>query len=483
MLLYMYAVVPLVFVGLTLGIIAESVSAFGWALASMCAALAGALVVLARTRRGASTLYIVGAIVMCAVAVGVVRVHIAPPLYGEILLEQRVSFSGVVVAESDVRDGYTNLIVKSDAFAGKVLVRTSSAQEFHWYDSIEVEGVARTPEAFTTDTGREFNYRAYLGKDEIYTIVTAESVKVRLNAPSVRDAIVEMKRHYVEILSALLPEPDASLAAGITVGERRGLGETLTSEFRHAGLIHIVVLSGYNIAIILVAVMAVCAFLPRGARALVALISILFFVLLVGPSATVVRAALMGGIAACGVMLQRTYSALSALFVAALCMVLYNPHIVLHDPSFQLSFIATLGLLVGAPLILTTLAWVPERFGMRELVAVTVATQIAVVPLLVFLMGEVSLVALGVNMLALPVIPLAMATSACAGVVGMASALVAAPCAYATHYLLGYVLFIVHTWVQLPFAVVEVPSISVGVLIGMYVALGIGVWLWYIRAR
>ena len=114
---------------------------------------------------------------------------------------------------------------------------------------------------------------------------------------------------------------------------------------------------------------------------------------------------------------------------------------------------------------------------MRELVAATVATQIAVLPLLAYMMGSVSIVALAVNVLVLPVIPIAMLAVFLTGVAGMLYGALAIPFAFVTNILLQYVFIVVDLFANIPFAALDIPEFSFGYVVVLYVLLALGVTL------
>jgi competence protein ComEC len=148
----------------------------------------------------------------------------------------------------------------------------------------------------------------------------------------------------------------------------------------------------------------------------------------------------------------RTSEMVRLLFLAGFLMLLWNPLILLHDPSFQLSFVATLGLLVFAPIISEKLSFIPEKYFLRETASATIATQIFVLPLLLFLMGEISLVAVPVNLLVLLFIPITMFFGFFAGLVGFVSTALALPLAYVSYLFLSYILGVVEFFGSFSFA-------------------------------
>lgn len=409
---------------------------------------------------------------------GVARMHSAIPTdtLETTGVEQEVVFSGRVYREPDVRDTSTNLFVIRDDTQEKILVRISSYKKVNYADTIHVSGVLETPENFEGENGRIFNYRSYLAKDGIHNIVAFPKIDVVSSKNTPTGFLLTAKQAYLSALKRVLPEPAAALAGGITVGERRSLGDELTQDFRDTGLVHIVVLSGYNIAIIVIFIVALLSSFPKRLRYTLAIFGIVAFTILVGASATVVRASIMGSIGALGTVVGRTYDALYTLAIAGFGMLLWNPYLLMYDPSFQLSFVATVGLLVGAPLLTPFLSFVPDRYGLREICVATIATQIAVLPLLVYMVGDVSLVAIFVNLLVLPVIPIAMLFVFFTGIAGTVFTPVGILIGSVAYTLLSYVIFVVRFFADIPFAIVSVPAFPFWMTFLFYILLIGGVW-------
>jgi competence protein ComEC len=175
----------------------------------------------------------------------------------------------------------------------------------------------------------------------------------------------------------------------------------------------------------------------------------------------------------------RPYVVIRALALAALGMVLWNPFVLVYDPGFQLSFMATVGLILGAPLVERFITKVPTLLDFRGILAATVATQVAVLPLLLYQIGQVSLVAPIVNMLVLPLVAYMMLLGFLAGLVGMVSTTLAFPLAWLAHILLGYTFVVVDLFGRFSFASILVPPVSVWVVGVLYAVLA----LVYVRVR
>jgi len=426
---------------------------------------------------------------LVAFAFGMGRVEIVAHVDRGVLgdsVGSKVTIEGIVSAEPDERERTTRVVilpvrVNESAYDGKakVLVVTWRPVEILYGQKITVIGILEEPSSFEADGGRTFNYPGYLAKDGVFYELSFPEVQVGGGGGVALSGILfNIKNAYLEGLSQVLPEPHAALAGGITVGDKRALGGELTDLFRITGIIHIVVLSGYNITIIADTIRRLFSFAPRVVGWWGAGISILLFVLMTGASATGVRAGAMAGLGILAQITNRPYAITRALLITAVLMVFWSPYTLLFDPGFQLSFIATLGLIHIAPRIEAWFSWVPEHLGLRGIVGATIGTQIAVMPLILYQMGLLSVVALPVNLLVLPVIPIAMLLSMVAGLAGIGSATLGTVLAFPVYVLLEYTLRIVEWSSKIPFASVSVDAFSVWwVALSYAIMLGI---LWQI---
>jgi len=269
-------------------------------------------------------------------------------------------------------------------------------------------------------------------------------------------------------LSKTIPEPYASFAGGLTIGAKKSIPKDLQEDFKTTGVIHIVVLSGYNITLVADFVMRVFSFLPKYFGISLGSIGIVLFVLMTGASATAVRASIMALLAILARTTGRVYEITWALFITAFLMVLHNPKILRFDTSFQLSFLATLSLIYLSPKLKEKFSWVPEKWQFREIVSSTIAAQVFVLPLLLYKIGDLSLVALPVNFLILVFVPLTMVLVFLAGGVGVFSALLAMPLGWASYLLLRYEIFIVEFFAKLPFAAVGIKYFPLWLMLAVY---------------
>jgi len=392
---------------------------------------------------------------------------------------QQVDIEGVIVAEPDKREYSTNLVIKTSNMSTKVLAKASAYGEYMYGDTVRVSGRLERVENFSNETGREFNYKAYLAKDDIFYIIKRANVERQQEAQhkGVAYWLFYIKQSYLSNIASVIAEPESALAGGITVGSKNSLGKELLEQFRKTGVIHIVVLSGFNVAIIVIFLTYIFSFAGPTTGRLLAASGIVLFAILTGGGATVVRASAMGLLALMALTVRRKYAVMRALLLVGFVMLLFNPKILLASVSFQLSFVATLGMILGMPILLRYLAWLPETFKLREIVGATIATQIFVSPLLLYYMGEISVVAIVANILVLPLVTVSMLVVFLTGLFGFVSSILSLPFAYVSYILLHSIVVAVQALAALPHITLSVQGFGIYFVLLAYTLIGVGVWL------
>lgn len=386
--------------------------------------------------------------------------------------------TGLVITEPEDKENTRRFVYLSDN-GEKVLVSAPLYTAVAYGDRVEVVGKLGVPSVIKGEGGkRDFDYGAYLSKDDIYHTMSFAQVKVLASGQgnALKAYLFRIKHSLVEQAKAILPEPNASLLTGLIVAGRGALPADILEDFRRAGVIHIVVLSGFNITLIAEFLRRIfqsffiwtkISNLPQVASG-ASIIGIILFVLMTGAEATVVRAALMAVVVIGAKLWGREYSASRALVFAGFLMLLENPKILVFDPSFQLSFLATLGLIYLMPIVERRLLFVTEKFQLREILSQTLSTQLAVLPLLVYSMGDVSLVSVPANLLILVIVPFTMLMGFVSILLSYISTVLAWPVTYLAHLLLSWIIFVAHTLGGLSFATVSIPNIPAWVVFVIY---------------
>lgn len=406
------------------------------------------------------------------------------------LVNEKIAFVGTVIEEQERREFNTRLQVRVNDIESsgktdgsfqkieekiKVLVTTTNPRDFRYGDIVRVRGDLVLPENFYTETGREFNYVGYLKANKIKFLVKNAGIEsLERDPPSkILSALFFAKREFVSALARRLPEPQSSLAAGILIDGKQSINGELQEKFRKTGLVHIVVLSGYNVSIVAEAITKVFMFLPRLAGMFSAVLGIIAFAPITGASATVIRASIMAIVVILSRLSLRNYDPTRGLFIASFLMLVHNPSILLNSPSFQLSFLATFAVTEIVPRFERLGKWVPERFGLRELVVSNIVVQAFLFPVLSWMTGFVSAVSLPVNLLVLPFIPFTMLMCFMTGLIASVPLspflFFSMPFAFVSNAALSYELAIVNFFSEFSFAEIPFGWFSSGFVIGFYV--------------
>jgi competence protein ComEC len=393
---------------------------------------------------------------------------------------------GVVVADPDKRATSLHLNVRVESVdttpaRGVLLALVPRDTPVLYGDHVVVSGAIIAPAPFDTDTGRTFDYAGYLRVQGVSAMIKSATVEdVVPGSWSLQKFLFSIKHTFEASIEKLFPEPDASLLEGILLGERSGLPKDLNDAFITSGLVHVVVLSGYNMSVVSENMLRITSFLPTVLNYGAATMLMILFALMSGAGATTVRALVMGVIAILARYLKRSADAMRALIVAGLGMALWNPHIILHDTSFILSMLATFGLITLSPSAEKILWWMPERFGVRAIAASTLSVQLFVLPALLYLTGVLSFLALPANILALPVVPTAMLMGFLAGVAGFVHPLLAFPFTVVADTLLRWMILVAQTEHSLPLSSTVVATFPAWVAVLFYVPLtAFASWLYY----
>ncbi len=300
---------------------------------------------------------------------------------------------------------------------GKLLVVSHSYPRFRYGDVVELRGAVSEPQPYLN-----FDTKAALAKDAIFSQMLFPEITLVGFAPRNRVlyGLFLVKDYFETGVKAVLPEPHASLASGMLLGNEGVVEKNLLDAFRKSGTVHILVLSGYNITIVASVVLSVLSFFMRRSFALTgSTAAIVLFTAMAGGSAAAVRAAIMALIGMLALRTGRSTVAMRSLLVAAFLMVVWNPFLLRFDRGFQLSFLATLGLVVASPLFLKLFRFLPSIFGIRESASASAAAQIFVLPLLLSWGGEITFLSPLANVLVVGVVPAVMFFSFAGGIAGL----------------------------------------------------------------
>ena len=419
-----------------------------------------------------------------AFSLGAFRLEVASWSLGhstlQLQLGQTVTLVGQIVSPPEIRENIIMLEVETET--DKILVSVDRYESVFYGDVVEVSGKLSQPESFVTDLGRTFNYPGYLKAKGIEYRISFAKIKVLETAKGnwFLSSLFNFKAAFIKNVAQYIPDPAAALGGGLLLGVKQALGDELENAFRRTGIIHIVVLSGHNVMLVVIFVMYILGyFLPKRPRIIFGIIAIATFALLVGLSTTVLRASIMAGLLLLIQATGRTYNVLRGLLVAATIMVIINPHILVYDVGFQLSFLATAGLILLAPQVERLFSRVTNFLNARSFLVATISTQIAVLPLLLYQIGEFSVVAVVVNVLVLPMVAAAMLLTFLTGLAAFVSPSLASFMAVPAYLSLQYINEIALWFSSLPYAAFIVPPFPFYVVPLSYLVMTFLLWRFY----
>ena len=399
-----------------------------------------------------------------------------PPDYSS-AIGKEVVLEGQIVDDPDIRLKNQHLNIKLKDKDVIILTIIGREKEVSYGDNVFVRGILEEPENFITQSGKEFNYKRYLANEDIYFVIKNGNIEIisKNNGSKIKSLLYKIRGSFMKNINKVIPIPESDLANGLILGARGGFDEEMKNEFIGTGTIHIIALSGYNVSIVAEGVMKTFSLIFSQIISIIfGIVIILLFIIMTGASATAIRAGIMATIMLLGRMTGRNYMAGRALVIAGLLMIAYDPR-VLIDMSFQLSFIATGGVLFLTPKILHWFKFLPMRFGIREMIATTIAATMAVLPILLYLTGILSLVSIPANILILLFIPTAMLLIFITGISGFISPLISIPFGFISYLILMYILYVIHLLGSLSFTSVSIQSFPLFLTILIYIYL-----LWWV---
>lgn len=448
--------------------------------AALCVLVAGCAAVARWRGRPRSTPATVAAVVLGAAVVGAgfawaaaVRVHGVEhhpitALYGRSAL--------VVVTASEqprpVRDG------------GRVVFRGTLRRVGENDASGRVTVFAPARGFAELTPGRPAAFRAVVTRptrrDLSVAVLSASGTPTFGEASALQRAAGSVRRTFAAAARSQLPAEQAAALPALVLGDTSTLSPETVATFRAAGLTHLTAVSGANVTIVCGAVLLAARLVgPRTAVGLAAL-ALVGFVVVVQPSASVLRAAVMGAIGLLGVLTHRRRHAMPALSATVIVLMIVAPEMAV-DLGFALSVSATAALIVLAPVWSRRLVARGWPKPLADALTVATAAQLVTAPLIAAISGQVSLVSIAANVAVTAAIPPIT-------VAGTAAAALAALWPGAANLLIRFtgpeLWWLLHTarWAAaVPGATVQVPSNLPGLLLVAAAGLG-AVALWRLGA-
>ena len=310
-----------------------------------------------------------------------------------------------IIREPEIKDQYQNLRVETPE-KNKFLINVYGHAQYFYGDELKIKCILEIPQS------EKFDYQMYLAKDGIFYLCSKAKIEITARDQGNRfyAALLKVKNRLQKNIDKNIPAPQSGLLSGLLLGGDDKLSKEMQDNFSRTGMTHIVAVSGYNVTIIAeyLMLLGIGLGLWRKQAFWFALAGIFLFVILVGFPASAARAGIMGSLLLWAMKNGRLANARNAIVFSAGAMLLINPMLLRYDIGFQLSFLATLGIVYLYPILENYLIKKNRVFGIREIVFLTISAQIFVLPIILLNFGKLSLISSLANLLVLPIIPLTM---------------------------------------------------------------------------
>lgn len=356
----------------------------------------------------------------------------------------------------------------------------------------------------------KFNYRRFLAGKKVYQICSKSNMKdinnenyifnnkkyLKNSNNVINKAGIFLKKSKIKLfrtvykinkileqkMNRLFPMPESAYLEGLLLGGDNRLPRDVAENFRRTGTTHTVAVSGYNITILANVFMwlGIGIGLWRKQSFWFVVGGIVIFIIMIGAPSSAVRAGIMGVILLYAAQAGRLADSLRVIILTAVVMVFISPFILLYDAGFQLSFMATVGIvLIYGPL--------SEKFkiehdflGIKSIVLVTISAQLGVLGILIYTFDSISLISLLANVIILPALPLIMLGGALAVGASFVSESLGVFFALPTWVMLHMEIFSIEQLAKLPWAIVGFRGVSIWWSIWYYIFLSGGLIIYKI---
>lgn len=313
---------------------------------------------------------------------------------------QEITFQTTLMSQPKTSSNQQRLsIVLEDG--QRVLVTIPRYPKFHYADTVLISGTLKK--------------RVINNKNIVLAMYFPKIEAVKNDQNSVLALTSRIRQKITTLFQKSLPQSASSLLLGITFGIKEDKTSDFFEKLQATGVLHVVAASGMNVTMVGGVLSSLfMLFLRRQVAIGFTIFGIFLYAILAGLEASIVRASIMGTLVFVAQILGRQYMASYALFLAGAAMLFFDPKL-LFDIGFQLSFLATLGLIYIRPVLI----FIPKKLFISEDLQTTIAAQIATLPILLSNFGTYSLVSILVNGLVLWTVPILMIIGGVGAVAGL----------------------------------------------------------------
>ena len=400
--------------------------------------------------------------------------------------EEKITLTGVVADEPDVREKSIKLTIKASQIlaedrplpiSGKILITTNRYPEYQYGDKLKITGKIETPPIF-----EGFSYKEYLKKEGIFSVMSWPEIEVigQGFGNPVMKFLFSFKNKFKETARTFISPPEVGILEALIFGDEGNISQEWKIKLNFTGTRHIAAVSGMNITIIasLLLAFALSLGLWRQQAFYFSICLLSLYILMIGAPASAVRAGIMGGLLLTAQHLGRLSVASRAVIFTATAMLALNPLLLRLDVGFQLSFLAILGIIYLQPFINNWFKKIPNPkiFPLRITLSTTIAAQIFTLPILVYNFGYIPLISPIANILIVPALAPITVSIFIFGLVGMIFWGLGLILSWPIWLFLSYITKIIDFFSKISWASLKLDNVHWVWLIIFYLILGFLTW-------
>ncbi len=399
-----------------------------------------------------------------------------------------IQIKGVIIKDPVCRRFYTNIIISPEQInnlrtpKGLILVRISSCSlKFKYGDKVQVFGKLSQP--YWSGNIGTFNYRKYLERRHIYGVMRIKDAKnIKIIARDRGNFIIgkalALKNAIKAINNQSLPDPQAAMLNGILLGMREDIPQQIFDMFKKSGIAHILAVSGLHVGLILLmfwGFLKLCR-IPRKVAAFILILLIILYCMVTGMRDPIFRTTIMALAVLAGIIIDRESNLYINISLACLMLLLINPYS-LFDAGFQLSFIATFGIICLAPILIERIKLKPHFLLVAF--AVSLSAQISVIPIVAYHFNYLSLWSIFTNIIMLPIVAGVLALGLLASIFGILWIKLAYIFSVPNWILLTMLLRLIEFFSSMDFMYMKVPKPYIADIVGYYMLIAFALYAIY----
>ncbi len=391
---------------------------------------------------------------------------------------KQVSLTGKIITEPLHKNRNQQFVLEVFDINGqkinkeKTLVYAGKAYNMEYGDIVCLTGRLAVPEKPVFPY--IFDYNLYLQRENIYTTFYQYGFEFIEKKPDkIKQFSLKIRNNIENKIDEYFIAPYSSILKSMIVGDKAALDKDTKNDFVNSGLIHILVISGLHIgfcAAIFLFVFKILGFKLKYVY-LLTIPTLFFYTLMTGANPPAVRASIMASCVLISFMLDREPLIYNALALSALIILIINPQS-LFTASFQLSFFATFGIVYLYPKFKFAFGFIKNKFlaSAWDVCCVTLSAQFALIPILIYYFGKISVVSFLLNLIIVPLVPVIITLSLVFYVASFLSSYAAFATAFILTYVLKFILYLISFSAKISFAVVYTAVPGLAAMIFYYIA-------------